>query len=45
MFQTRVNGVPRTYRALPRDLARKMAKDWFKRFPKVAYDTKVESRL
>lgn len=28
---------------LPRDLARAMAKDWFKKFPKQAYDTKVES--
>lgn len=29
--------------ALPRDLARAMARDWFKRFPKAAYDTQVES--
>lgn len=29
--------------ALPRDLARAMAKDWFKKFPKAAYDTDVES--
>ena len=28
---------------LPRDLARAMARDWFKKFPKAAYDTKVES--
>jgi hypothetical protein len=28
---------------LPRDLARAMAKDWFRKFPKQAYDTKVES--
>lgn len=29
--------------ALPRDLARKMARDWFKKYPKAAYDTEVES--
>lgn len=29
--------------ALPRDLARAMAKDWFRKFPKAAYDTTVES--
>ena len=29
--------------ALPRDLARAMARDWFKKFPKAAYDTQVES--
>ena len=29
--------------ALPRDLARAMARDWFKRFPKAAYDTTVET--
>ena len=29
--------------ALPRDLARAMARDWFKRFPKQAYDTQVET--
>lgn len=28
---------------LPRDLARAMAKDWFRKFPKQAYDTQVES--
>ena len=28
---------------LPRDLARETAKDWFRKFPKQAYDTKVES--
>jgi hypothetical protein len=28
---------------LPRDLARAMAKDWFRKFPKQAYDTRVES--
>jgi hypothetical protein len=29
--------------ALPRDQARAMAESWFKRFPKAAYDTRVES--
>jgi hypothetical protein len=28
---------------LPRDQARAMAKSWFKRFPKAAYGTQVES--
>lgn len=28
---------------LPRDLARAMARDWFRKFPKAAYDTTVES--
>ena len=28
---------------LPCDLARAMAKDWFRKFSKQAYDTKVES--
>lgn len=28
---------------MPRDLARAMAKDWFRKFPKQAYDTKVEN--
>jgi hypothetical protein len=29
--------------ALPRDLARAMARNWFRKYPKAAYDTKVES--
>lgn len=28
---------------LLRDLARAMARDWFRKFPKAAYDTTVES--
>jgi hypothetical protein len=28
---------------LPRDLARETARDWFRKFPKQAYDTTVES--
>jgi hypothetical protein len=39
----RVDSFKRQTYALPRDQARAMAESWFKRFPKAAYDTKVES--
>jgi hypothetical protein len=39
----RVDSFKRQTHTLLRDQARAMAKSWFKRFPKAAYDTKVES--
>lgn len=37
------DGYNRTTYTLPSDLARSMAKDWFRKFPQEVYDTKVES--
>jgi hypothetical protein len=39
----RMGGFVRQTFALPRDEARELARDWFDRYPKAAYMTKVES--
>lgn len=39
----RTDSFKRQTYALPRDLARAMAREWFQRFPKAAYDTQVEN--